>query len=107
MFGLLGLVFAGFVVLVVIGAVLGLLALVFQVVLLPFRLLGVVFKLIGAVLFLPLLLLVGFVALAFVGLPLFFVAFVPLLPLALVVLGIWWLVKRGAHPASPPRSSVS
>jgi hypothetical protein len=106
-FGLLGLAFAGFVVLVAIGAVLGLVALVFQVVLLPFRLLGFVFKLIGAVLFLPLLLLVGFVVLAFVGLPLFFMAIVPLLPIALLALGIWWLVKRGAHPASPPHSSLS
>lgn len=101
MFELLAVGFAAFVVLAVLGALFGLAALVFWVILLPFRLIGFVFKALGALLFLPVLLLVGGVIAALVGLPLLFVVLVPAMPLVLVVLAIWWLAKRSFHPATP------
>jgi hypothetical protein len=101
-FGLLALGFMAFVMIAVLGAVLGLASLLVWFVMLPFRLLGFVFKALGALLFLPLFLLLGLVICAVVGLPLL-LALLPALPIALLVLAVWWLARRGAHPAAPAR----
>ncbi len=101
MFGLLAVGFAGFVALAVIGALLGLATLVVWLILLPFRLLGFVFKLLGALLFLPVMLLVGGVVGAVVGIPLLFVVLLPMLPLVLIIAGIWWLTKRSIGHTAP------
>ncbi len=103
MFGLLGLGFAAFVILAVVSLLFGLASLVFWLFLLPFRLLGFAFKLLGAILFLPFFLLVGLVIAACVGIPLLFVALLPALPIVLLVLGIWWLTKRGMHRTAQAR----
>jgi hypothetical protein len=102
-FELLALGFAAFLGFAVISALLGVAALVFWVVLLPFRLLGFAFKALGALLFLPVLLVGGLVITALVGIPLLFVALLPALPIALLVAAIWWLTRRGFHPAAPIR----
>jgi len=102
-FELLALGFAGFMVFAVVGALLGVAALVFWVVLLPFRLLGFAFKALGALLFLPALLLGGLVIAALVGIPLLFVALLPALPIALLVAAVWWLTRRGFRAAAPVR----
>ena len=100
---LLALGFAAFVVFAVVSALLGVAALVFWVVLLPFRLLGFAFKALGALLFLPALLIGGLVIAALVGIPLLFMALLPVLPIALLVAAIWWLTRRGLHRAAPVR----
>jgi hypothetical protein len=102
-FELLALGFAALVVLAVVSALFGIAALLFWIVLLPFRLLGFAFKALGALLFLPVVLVVGLVAVAVVGVPLLLVALLPAIPLALLVVGIWWLAKRGVRSASPAR----
>ena len=74
----------------IVGAILGL---VFSLVLLPFKLLGFAFKGLGFLIALPFLvilavgggLLLGIGALAL---------FTPILPLALVIWGLWWLLRR-------------
>jgi hypothetical protein len=76
---------------------------VFWLVLLPFRLLGFAFKALGALLFLPVLLIGGLVIAVLVGIPLLFMALLPALPIALLVAAIWWLTRRGFHPAAPVR----
>jgi hypothetical protein len=102
-FGLFALGFAGLVVLAAVGAMFGLVALIFWVVLLPFRLLGFAFRALGALLFLPLFLVLGLGIGVMVGLPLLFAVLVPALPVVLLVAGIWWLVRRGMPPAAPVR----
>jgi hypothetical protein len=93
--------FALFLVLAVVGLVLGMLSLVGALIVLPFKLLGFAFKALGALLALPFLLIfgvigallfgvVGVVALG-AGLLAFFI---PLLPFALIAWGVWWLVHR-------------
>ncbi|MGH7740438.1 MAG: hypothetical protein ACRENS_00285 [Candidatus Eiseniibacteriota bacterium] len=92
MFTLLALAVVAFVVLAVLGLAASLVAMIWWAVLLPFRLLGFVFKLIAGVLALPFLILFALVgALIFAsGLLIFFV---PFLPFALLVVGLWWLMK--------------
>ena len=103
MFGLLALGFAAFVVFAVVSALFGIAAMIFWIVLLPFRLLGFAFKALGALLFLPVLLTVGLVIAALVGIPLLLMALLPALPVVLLVAAIWWLAKRGFRPAAPVR----
>lgn len=103
MFGLLALGFAAFVVFAVVSALFGVAAMIFWIVLLPFRLLGFAFKALGALLFLPVLLTVGLVIAALVGIPLLLMALLPALPVVLLVAAIWWLAKRGFRPAAPVR----
>ncbi len=103
MFELLALGFAAFVVIAVVSALFGVAALVFWVVLLPFRLLGFVFKALGALLFLPVLLIGGLVLGALIGIPLLLAALVPALPIVLLVALVWWLARRGVHPAASAR----
>jgi hypothetical protein len=38
-----------------------------------------------------------------VGIPLLLVALLPALPIALLVAAVWWLTRRGFHPATPAR----
>jgi hypothetical protein len=102
-FELLALGFAAFVIFAVVSALLGVAALVFWVVLLPFRLLGFAFKALGALLFLPALLVGGIVITALVGIPLLLMALLPALPIVLLVAAVWWLTRRGFHPAAPVR----
>jgi hypothetical protein len=102
-FGLQALGFAAFVVFAVVSALFGVAAMIFWIVLLPFRLLGFAFKALGALLFLPVLLTVGLVIAALVGIPLLLMALLPALPVVLLVAAIWWLAKRGFRPAAPVR----
>jgi hypothetical protein len=102
-FGLLALGFAAFVVFAVVSALFGVAAMIFWIVLLPFRLLGFAFKALGALLFLPVLLTVGLVIAALVGIPLLLMALLPALPVVLLVAAIWWMAKRGFRPAAPVR----
>jgi len=97
---LLALAFTAFVLLAAFGLVASVAALIWWALLLPFRLLGFAFKLLAGALALPFLLLFGILgALIFAsGLVVFFV---PLLPFALLVAGIWWLMKPRARTATP------
>ncbi len=92
---------AFFVVLVVLSALAGVISLVFWLVLLPFKLLGLVFRGLAALVFLPLLLLLGLVLGVIVGVPLLFALALPLLPIVLLFAGIVWLARRGIHGAAP------
>lgn len=92
MFTLLALAVMAFVVLAVLGLAASLVAMIGWLLLLPFRLLGFAFKLMAGVLALPFLILFAVIgAILFAsGLVIFFV---PFLPFALLVAGIWWLMK--------------
>ena len=91
MLELLAVGLAAFVLIAVLGAIGGLVALVLWLVMLPFRILGFAFKLIGALLMLPLLLLGGLL----VGVPLLLAVLLPALPIVLLAWLVWWLVRRG------------
>ena len=80
-----------FVAIVVIGAVVGSLSLVFWIVALPFKLIGLAFR---ALFLLPLLLPIGLVALALVGVALF-LTLLPALPIVALVMLVWWLARGG------------
>jgi hypothetical protein len=74
-------------------------SLFFTLFVLPFQLLGLLFKGFAGLLLLPILLVLGFVGLmvfaaGVIGL------FTPLLPLVLIGLGVWWLVKRERRAAT-------
>ena len=75
------------------------LSLVFSLVLLPFKLLGLAFRAVAFLVALPviLLLLIGGGLVFGTGVLLFLT---PLFPLALIGLGVWWLLKRGKHTAT-------
>lgn len=81
----------------IVAAIAGIASLVFGLILLPFRLLGLVFRGLAALLFLPLLLLIG----AAIAFPLLLVLMIPLLPLVLFVGLVVWLARRGLRHASP------
>jgi hypothetical protein len=86
---------AAFVVIAVLGAIGGLVALVLWLVMLPFRILGFAFKLLGALLMLPFLALGGVLLAVLVGVPLLFTLLLPALPIVLLAWLVWWLVHRG------------
>ena len=70
---------------------------------LPFRILGFLLHVVGFALFLPLLLVGGALAIGGFLLALLLggsFLLLPLLPLALVVAGVVWLVRRGTRPAA-------
>lgn len=92
--GLVGL--ALFLVLGIVGTIL---SLVFGLVLLPFKLLGLAFRGVAFLIALPLILLFAILGVLVIGGGLL-ALFVPLLPLALVGLGLWWLLRRRPHPAA-------
>jgi len=85
--------------LLVIGLVGGLLKLVFWVILLPLRLVGLFLKLLVGLLLLPVVLVAVVVgALAF-GLIAILGLLLPLLPIILLGLGVWAIVKLVSRPA--------
>lgn len=91
MLELLAVGLAAFVLIAVLGAIGGLVALVLWLVMLPFRILGFAFKLLGALFMLPFLLLGGLL----LGIPLLFAVLLPALPIVLLAWLVWWLVRRG------------
>ncbi len=95
MLELLAVGLAALVVIAVLSAVGGLVALLLWLVMLPFRLLGFAFKLLGALLMLPLLAVGGVVLAIFVGVPLLLAVALPVVPFALLAWLIWWLMHRG------------
>jgi len=72
---------------------LGVLAMVLWVVLLPFRILGFVFQGIAMLLWLPVMILFGVLGAVIFGFGAL-IFFFPLVPLALLALLVWWLMKR-------------
>ena len=88
-------------VLVFLGVIGAVLSLVFTLVLLPFKLIGFLFKsAVALVLLVPFLLVLGIVGVLALGAGLI-ALFLPLLPFALLGLGIWWLMKRRQQAAAP------
>ena len=98
MFEVLGLGF-GLMALVAIGLVLATVALVLWVVLLPFRILGVAFKLAAALLALPFLLVFALIGATLFGAGIL-LFLTPALPFVLVVLFVFWLVRRNRRDVS-------
>ena len=85
--------------LVILGLIVSMISFVVWLVLLPFKLLGFLFQGVAALLLLPFLLVLGFVGVLAFGVGL--IAFLlPAMPLVLLALGIWWLVKRRQGPAA-------
>jgi hypothetical protein len=85
--------------LVLLGVIGFLISLVFSLVLLPFKLFGFLLKGAAVLLLVPFLLVAGLVGMVVLSAGM--IAFlVPALPLVLLGLGIWWLVKR-RQPAAP------
>jgi hypothetical protein len=95
-FELVALAFVVVVALTVIGLVVGLIWWLFV---LPFQILGFLFKLVGLLLVLPFLLLAGFAGALIFGTSVL-VSALPLLPLVLLGLGVWWLARRGRRTAT-------
>jgi hypothetical protein len=98
-----------------VGLIGGILKLVFWVIFLPFRLLGSLvalpfmaagafFKVLFGVMFLPLLLVGGMVVLVFGVLAAVVSLLVPLMPLLIVGVVVWGLVKAFSRPAVMPQA---
>jgi len=85
--------------LLVIGLVGGLLKLVFWVLLLPLRLVGLFLKLLVGLLLLPVFLVVAVVGVLGFGLIALLGLLLPLLPIILLGLGVWAVVKLVSRPA--------
>jgi len=85
--------------LVLIAALLGTLGVIFWALLLPFRLFGFVLKALSGLLLLPILIPLAIVAAVVLGLG-FALALLPAIPVVLLALGVWWLVRRRRR-ASP------
>ena len=100
MFTLLALAAVAFVVMAVLGLMASVMALVFWVLFLPFRILGFIFKGFVGLLALPFLVLFAIVGALIFGIGAI-AFFLPLLPFALLVAGIWWLVNRRGPTPSP------
>jgi len=97
-FEVLGLGF-GLMALVAFGLVLATVAVVLWVVLLPFRLLGVALKLAAFLLALPFLLLFGVLGAAIFGAGIL-LFLTPALPFLLLVIAVFWLVRRNRRRVS-------
>ena len=87
-------------ILLVVGVVGALIKLTFWLVFLPLRLLGVFLKVALGLLFLPVLAVGGIIAILGLGLALL----APLLPLAVLGLIIWGVVRLASRPAVMPRA---
>ena len=93
---LASLAFAALVVFVVLASVFGILL---SIATLPFRILGWLFKGLAMLVALPFVAVFGLLALVVLGAgALMF--FVPFLPLALLALAAWWLVRRTRRSAA-------
>lgn len=91
------LAFAAMVVFAVLASVFGL---VVWLVFLPFRILGWFVKGFALLLALPFVAVFGVVAFVALGAGML-MFLIPFLPLALLGLGAWWLVRRTRRPAAP------
>ncbi len=85
--------------LMVLGVVGFVFSLVFSLILLPLQLLGFLFRGLAGLLLLPVLMILGLVGFLVFGAGMI-ALLVPCLPLLLLGLGIWWLVRRGQHKAA-------
>lgn len=88
----------GFTALIVFGVLAAVFSLVGWILFLPFKLFGFLFRGVALLLALPFFLLFGGGAALVFGLGIF-MFLIPALPLVLIALGVWWLMKRRAHPA--------
>jgi len=66
---------------------------------LPFKLLGLAFRGVACLLALPFLLIIGLVGVALFGAGLL-VFMIPAMPIVLLALGAWWLVRRSSRAAT-------
>ena len=82
------------------GLLLGILLLPFALLVIPFLLLRFVLKAVVAVIMLPFALIVAAVGVVFAAMAVALAIIVPLIPFALIGLGIWALVQM-ARPRSP------
>ena len=87
---------AAFIVFAILAWVFGL---VVWLVFLPFRILGWMFKAVTFLLAIPFLAIFGLVALLVFGAGML-MFLLPVLPLALLALGAWWLVRRSQRSAA-------
>ena len=91
-----GLAFAAIVVFGVLASVFGL---VMWLIALPFKVMGWLLQGIGLVLALPFIAIFGVIAAVVLGAGML-VFMLPFLPVALIVLGAWWLVRRNQRSAA-------
>jgi len=84
---------------VFLGVLPVILSLLFGIILLPFKLLGLLFKGIGFLLAVPLLALGAFALFLVVGVGIL-ALLLPILPFALLVFGLVWLLRRRRHPTT-------
>ena len=89
------LAFAAIVIFAVLASVFGV---VMWLVFLPFRIVGWLFHLFGALLAIPFVLAFGVVAVVALGAGMSMFV-IPFLPIALIALGAWWLVRRNRRSA--------
>jgi hypothetical protein len=85
--------------LVLVGLVWAALSLVFWVILLPFKLLGLAFRGVAVLFALPFLLIFGFLGVLLFGAGVL-VFLLPVVPFALLVVAVVWLVRRSHGAAS-------
>lgn len=86
---------------VVFGVLASVFGLVMWLVLLPFRIMGWVFSGLGLLLALPFVAFFGLIALLAVGAGII-MFLIPFLPIALIALGAWWLVRRNRRSVAAP-----
>jgi hypothetical protein len=84
--------------LLIVGVVGFVFSLVFSLVLLPLKLFGFLLRGVAAIVLLPVMFVLGLVCFLVFGAGMIAVL-VPVLPLLLIGLAIWWLTKR-RHPAA-------
>ena len=90
------LVFAG---LAVFGALWAAASMVCWILFLPFKLLGLIFRGFAFLLAIPFLAIFAVLGVLVFGAGLL-VFFVPALPIVLLAVAVWWLMRRRSHPAA-------
>lgn len=93
-FGTIALVFAA-----VIGLLGAVISCAFWLLALPFKLLALTFKGIGLLLALPFIILFGILGVVLGGFG-FVLLFIPMVPLLLIAMFFWWLIKGASRPAT-------
>lgn len=86
---------------VVFGVLASVFGLVMWLVFLPFRIMGWVFGALGLLIALPFVAIFGLIALLAVGAGIL-MFLIPFFPIALIVLGAWWLVRRNRRSVAAP-----